>query len=125
MQPLLPARVQPGRVVATGVQQHDAAARQRFEAIEHGLNVQRACLAVVIRVIIDPDARAAKDRTVVIPRRVAHPDLGIGESVLEKIRPHLDRAQPADRLDRRHAPGFKQRMPLAEQELLHLGAVHR
>ena len=74
--PLGRAQVHAGRVVATGVQQHDAACRYRPQRGQHRVKTQATGGRIVIRVGVDDKTTALEHRPVVVPGRVADPDLG-------------------------------------------------
>ena len=125
LRPLRRVQVHAGRVVAAGVQQHDALRRQRLDRREHGVELQALGGGVVVGVGVDLKARAFKDGLVVVPGRVAHPHLRAGEIALEEVSTHLEAARTTQGLDGGDAPAGHSLVLGAEQQLLHGLAVGR
>ena len=121
--PLRRAQVHAGRVVAAGVQQHHRARGQRADGLQHRVEAQAAGGRVVVRVGVHREARALEDRAVVVPGRVADPDLRGREVLAQEVRADLQRARAAQRLDRHRAPAGHRLMVGAEEQVLDLRAV--
>ena len=121
--PLRARQVDAGRVVAAGVQQHDAARRQRAQRVEHRVEAHAAARRVVVRIAVDLEAGALEHRAVVVPGRVADPDLARREEAVDELGADAQAAARADRLDRRDAPARHGLVPGAEKQLLHRAAA--
>jgi hypothetical protein len=87
--------------VAAGVQQHDRLGRQAAEVIDHALEGHAARCRVVVRVVLEREARGAEQRRVVRPRRVAHVHHGVRCRGVDQLRPDAQRPAAAHGLDRR------------------------
>jgi len=112
------------------MQQHDAARRQGRQRLQHGVKGHAQCLPVEIRVGMHRKARAFKNRHMVIPSRIGHPDCGLREIALEKIRAHFQRARTAQSLDRGDATLGQHGSIIAKQQAtnhiaIRLVAFHR
>ncbi len=88
--PLGAGEIHPGRVVAAGVQQHDALGRQGAQAVDHRIELHAAGGRIVVGVVMYLDAGSLEHRLVVIPGRIADPHLGGREVALEQIGADLE-----------------------------------
>ncbi|MNX99130.1 hypothetical protein D3C86_1315630 [compost metagenome] len=121
--PLVLVQVHTGRVVAAGVQQHDATLRNGFDGRQHGVELQAARGGVVVRVRIHLEAGALEDHAVVLPARVADPHLRGGEVALQEVGTHAQRAGAAQRLQRGDAAFGAGGAVFAKHQRLHGLAV--
>ena len=123
--PLRSTQVDPGRVVAAGVQQHDAALGQAAQGVEHRVETQPAAGRIEIRVAVDLETAALEHRAVVVPGRVADPDRRVGQPGLEEISADFEPTRRTHGLYRRDPTGGDRRMARPEQQLGDLGAAGR
>ncbi|MNH23083.1 hypothetical protein D3C79_829650 [compost metagenome] len=86
--PLLRGQVDAGRVMATGMQQHDGVRGQLLETGQHALERDVATRLVQVRVAVNREAGAAEDCEVVVPGWVADPHARLGVVTLEEVGPH-------------------------------------
>jgi len=96
--PLLARQVGTCGVVAAGVQQQHGAGRQRSHVIPHALEIHAPAPRVVVRIRLEREARAAEQRLMVRPGRVAHVDDGPGSRDTHEFRAEAQRTATADRL---------------------------
>ncbi|CFN66877.1 Uncharacterised protein [Bordetella pertussis] len=123
--PLGAIEVHAGRVVAAGVQQHDAAGRQAAHRGQHLVKAQAAAGVVVIGICVHREAGALENGAMVFPARVADPDFRLGKIALEEIGAHFQRARPAQRLHGGDAAGAARGAAGAEHQFLHQVAIGR
>ena len=121
--PLGAGEIHPGRVVAAGVQQHDALRRQAAQAVDHGIELHAASGRIVVGVVMHLDAGSLEHRLVVVPGGIADPHLGGREVALEQIGANLQRAGAADGLDGGDTSRLDRFMVGTKQQVLHCGAV--
>src|SRR6266542_4325142 len=73
--PFFPARIDSCRIMAAGMQHDDAAGGETFERVEHGREVEAARLGVIVRIVIDGEPGGFEELAVILPARIADPDL--------------------------------------------------
>ena len=81
------------------MQHDDRAGRHGVQGIQHSLEIQAVRRRVVVGVGVHGEAGALKQRAVVLPARIADPDLRRRGDALEEVRADLEAACAAERLD--------------------------
>jgi hypothetical protein len=111
--------------VAARVQHDDVAGRNTRQIGTHRGVVQPACRRIVVAIGIDLETCPVEQRAMVVPGRVADPDLGLGCEPAQEIGAELESTGAAERLHRHRAPGCDAFSVGAEQQRLHRFVVGR
>ena len=93
--PLFDAEVGAGRIVAAGVQQHDAVGGQAVEVGLHLVEGDALALGIVVGVGADGEAGGFEDGAVVFPARVADVELSLRQQAAQVVGADLERAGAA------------------------------
>ena len=97
--PLLGGRVDTGRVVRAGVQEHDAVVRSSLEIGDHAIEVKTDGLLVVVLVLLDLETGVGEDSLVVGPAGVGDVDrLAVGVEAFEEGTANAKSTRTGDRL---------------------------
>ncbi|EOA06823.1 WbpN [Herbaspirillum frisingense GSF30] len=96
--PLRAGRIDAGRIVTAGVQQHHRALGQGIQLGQHALEVQALGLRIVVGVTLGLEAGAFEDADVVVPGRVRQPDGGLREEARDQVGTHLECTRAAQGL---------------------------
>src|SRR5690606_4157872 len=117
-------QVEPGGVVATGMQQHHVALGQVGEGGDHGLHVE-AVVGADVRIVADPEPGFGEQGFMDRPGRIAQPDAASGQAVTDEITRQAQRTGTAGRLRGAGAPLGEQWRVRTEDQLAQDRAVRR
>ncbi len=92
-----------GRIVAAGMQQHDAARRQALQVLQQAIEVDGVRGCVEVGIAPQRQAGTANQRLVIRPRRIAHVDYRVRRGRTQQLGPDAQRTAASDSLDRSRA----------------------
>ncbi len=100
--PLRLFRIDPGRVVTAGMEQHDVTLGDATQRLQHPVEVQCFLFRVIVRVRLQVEAGAAEQGDVIRPRRIAGPDRRIGPGSQDDACGDPQRTRASRRLQHRN-----------------------
>ena len=95
--------------MTAGVQHDDRCRRQAAQTCQHLIEADAVRLGVVIGIVVDGKAGALKQCPMVLPARIADPDLRFRDEATQQIGTDLERTGTAKRLHSGQPLVFDQR----------------
>src|SRR4051794_1866248 len=120
--PLLRGEIDSGGVMATRMQDDDRARRQMTKRLHHCAEVEAPRGRIVVWISVDLEAGVLEQRAMILPARLADPDLRGRIDPTQEIRSYLEAAGAAQCLNRDYAIVLARLAVRAEYQLLH-GAI--